>query len=99
MRASCNKRPVLTVARVSAMAARITGEVIAALQHCRLKAYFLLRGEEGTKSGYEELQIELRAKLRPKAIDKIRRDYDETDVATDLNLSLANLRRGTPLIL
>jgi predicted RecB family nuclease len=81
------------------MASRITDEVIDALQHCRLKAYFRLRGEEGTKSGYEELQIEQRAELRPKAIDKVRREYSKTDVATDVNLSAANLRKGTPFIL
>ena len=51
------------------MASRIMDEVIDALQHCRLKAYFRFRGEEGTKPGYEKLQIERRAELRPMAID------------------------------
>jgi hypothetical protein len=58
------------------MPSKITGDIIDALQHCRLKAYFLLRGERGTQSGYERLQIERRGKLQPKAIEKIRRDYN-----------------------
>ena len=45
------------------MASRITDDVIDALQHCRLKAYFQLRGEQGTPSGYEKLLVEQRAKL------------------------------------
>ena len=40
------------------MPSRITDDVIDALQHCRLKAYFQLPGEQGTLSGYEKLLIE-----------------------------------------
>lgn len=79
------------------MASKITNEVIDALQHCRLKAYYRLHGEEGTKSGFEDLQIERRAELRPKAIAKVRREY--TNMATDLDLSGANLRKGSPFII
>lgn len=81
------------------MASRITNEIIDALQHCRLKAYSLLREEEETKSRYEELQIEQRAELRPKAINKVRHEYNVTDSATDLGLSVPNLRKGIPFIL
>jgi len=81
------------------MACRITDDVINALQHCRLKAYFQLRGEEGAQCGYEKLLIEQRANAQRKAIEKIRREYRETEVATDLNLSVANLRKGAALIL
>jgi hypothetical protein len=70
-----------------------------ALQHCRLKAYFRLHGEAGVQCGYEKLLIEQRANARRKAIEKIRREYSETAVATDLNLSLANLRKGAAFIL
>jgi predicted RecB family nuclease len=82
-----------------AMACRITDDVINALQHCRLKAYFRLRGEGGAPCGYEKLLIEQRANARRKAIEKIRREYSETEVATGLNLSLANLRKGAAFIL
>jgi hypothetical protein len=81
------------------MSSRITGAVIEAMQYCRLKAYFLLRGEEGIQSNYQKLLIEQRANLQPKAIEKIRHEYNETEVATDLNLSVANLRKGIPFIL
>ena len=40
------------------MACRITDDVINALQHCRLKAYFQLHGEAGAQCGYEKLLIE-----------------------------------------
>jgi predicted RecB family nuclease len=70
-----------------------------ALQHCRLKAYFQLRGEQGTQSGYEKLLIEQRVNQQPKAIEKIRRDYSETEVAAGLSLSIANLRKGAAFIL
>jgi predicted RecB family nuclease len=81
------------------MACRITDDVINALQHCRLKAYFRLRGEEGPRCGYEKLLIEQRANAQRKAIEKIRREYRETEVATDLDLSVANLRKGAAFIL
>jgi hypothetical protein len=35
------------------MATRITGSIINALQHCRLKAYFYLNGEEVIQSAFE----------------------------------------------
>ena len=64
------------------MSSKITDVVIEALQYCRLKAYFHLRGEQGTQSGYEKLLFERRVNLQPKAIEKIRRDYSETELAT-----------------
>jgi hypothetical protein len=81
------------------MVCRITDDVIKALQHCRLKAYFQLHGEAGAQCDYEKLLIEQRAKVQRKAIEKIRREYNETEIATDLSLSVANLRRGAPFIL
>ncbi|MEZ2144568.1 TM0106 family RecB-like putative nuclease [Bradyrhizobium sp. DN5] len=81
------------------MSSKIADDVIDALQHCRLKAYFQLRGEQGTQSGYERLLIEQRANLQSKAIEKIRRDYLKAELTTDLNLSVANLRQGAALVL
>jgi hypothetical protein len=81
------------------MVCRITDDIINALQHCRLKAYFQLHGEAGAPCGYEKLLIEQRANVRRKAIEKIRREHSETEMATDLNLSVANLRKGAPFIL
>ncbi|RWK54610.1 TM0106 family RecB-like putative nuclease [Mesorhizobium sp.] len=81
------------------MACRITDDVINALQHCRSKAYFRLRGEQGVKCGYEKLLIEQRANAQRNAIEKIRREYKETEVATELKLCLTNLRKRAALIL
>ena len=81
------------------MVCRITDAIINALQHCRLKAYFQLHGEAGAQCGYEKLLIEQRANVQRKAIEKIRRGHSETEMATDLNLSVANLRKGAPFIL
>jgi hypothetical protein len=85
--ASCNKRPTLVATGVR------DGQ-----QDHRLKAYFRLRGEEGAQSGYEKLLIEQRANAQRKAIEKIRREYSETEVVTDLNLTVVNLRKGAAFI-
>jgi predicted RecB family nuclease len=81
------------------MVCRITDDTINALQRCRLKAYFQLHGEAGAPCGYEKLVIEQCANVQRKAIEKIRREYNETEMAIDLNLSVANLRKGAPFIL
>jgi predicted RecB family nuclease len=81
------------------MSSTITNEVLEALQHCRLKAYFLLHGEERARSDYEELLLAERAELRPKAMAKIERDYGAAEMAADLDVSIDNLRRGIPFIL
>ena len=81
------------------MVCRVSDDIIDALQHCRLKAYFKLHGQEGPKCGYEKLLIEQRANVQCKAHEKTRREYRETELATDLNLSVANLRKGPAFIL
>jgi predicted RecB family nuclease len=40
-----------------------------------------------------------RANAQRKAIEKIRREYRESEVATDFNLSVANLRKGAAFVL
>src|SRR5260370_39851052 len=81
------------------MAGRITDNVIDALHHCRMKAYLHLHGNAGGQCGYEKLMIEQRANVQRSASAKNRREYSDTEVATDLHLSVANLRKGTALIL
>ena len=81
------------------MACRITDDVVNALQHCRLKAFFQLRGEAGAQCGYEKLLIEQRANAQRNAIEKIRREYSKAEVATDLKLSVADFRKGAAFIL
>ena len=88
------QRPVIVDGKGYAMACRITDDVFNALQHCRLKAFFQLRGEAGVQCGYEKLLVEQRANAQRNAIEKIRREYSNAEVATDLKLSVANLRKG-----
>jgi hypothetical protein len=99
MRRLVQQTPHLIDFKGYAMACRITDDVIDSLRHCRLKAFFKLGGEVGSRCGYESLLIEQRANAQRKAIEKIRREYSETDVATNLDLSVANLRKGAALIL
>ena len=73
--------------------------LVNALQHCRLKAFFQLRGEAGAQCGYEKLLIEQRANAQRNAIEKIRREYSKAEVATDLKLSVADFRKGAAFIL
>jgi hypothetical protein len=80
------------------MACKITDGVIAALPRCQLKAFYKLSAEVGSRCGYESLLVEQRANAPRRAIEKIRRDYSETDVATDVDLSVANLRKGVGFI-
>jgi hypothetical protein len=81
------------------MSYRITDDVIEALGHCRLKAYLLLHGEPPIQSRYEKLMIERRTNLRPKTIEKIRREHAKGGLATDITLSVAALRKGATAIL
>jgi hypothetical protein len=87
------------VSKGCATACRITDDVIDALQHCRLKAFYKLGGEVGSRCGYENLLIERRVNAQRKAIEKIRRECSETDVATHLDLSVAILRKELHLSL
>jgi hypothetical protein len=52
------------------VASKITNEILDAQQHCRLKAYVRLCGEEGTKADFETLLIHTRQELRVKAIGR-----------------------------
>jgi predicted RecB family nuclease len=81
------------------MVSKITHDVLDAQQHCRLKAYFRLRGEEGTKSEFETLALDTRRELQAKAIEKIRRQYAEDEVETGIALSRGMLRKGPMFIL
>jgi predicted RecB family nuclease len=91
--------PVGPGQRGAFMTSKITSETLEALQHCRLKAYFELRGEVGRRSAYEELQLAQRAELRAKAIAKIERGHINSEIESDLQLSIVNLRRRAPYIL
>ncbi|MGA8195957.1 MAG: TM0106 family RecB-like putative nuclease, partial [Acetobacteraceae bacterium] len=81
------------------MASKITRVVLDAQVRCRLKAYFLLCGEEGIKSDIETLLLDARQEVRAKAIGKIRGHYADGEVDMDIPLSRAALGKGAPFIL
>lgn len=81
------------------MVPNITRDVLEAQQYCRLKAYFRLSGQEGTKSDFEILQIEALQELQAKANEGIRRQYAEINIETDISLSRTVLRTGIPFVI
>ena len=81
------------------MASKIKLDVLDAQARCPLKAYFLLNGESGVKSDFEKLALETREELEPKTTAKIRRAYAEGELETNIDISVAVLRRQTPFIL
>jgi predicted RecB family nuclease len=78
---------------------KISEDVLLARQHCRLKAYFRLCGEHGTKCDFETLLLGARNDARAKATEKIQRQQVESRLVTDLALSRPALRQGAAFIL
>jgi predicted RecB family nuclease len=78
---------------------KITEDVLLARQHCRLKAYFRLCGEHGTKCDFETLLLGARNDARAKATEKIQCRQVDSGLVTDLALSRPALRQGTAFIL
>src|SRR5271163_1799843 len=78
------------------MRTKITYEILDTLQYYRLEAYFRLRGEVGAKSDFEKLTSDAHQKVRVKAVTKIRRQHGKDELETDVQLSVAVLRKGTP---
>ena len=81
------------------MASKITLDILDAQTRCPLKAYFLLNGETGIKSDFEKLALETRDELEPKTVAKVRRQYADSELETDINLSLVVLRKHIPFVL
>jgi predicted RecB family nuclease len=81
------------------MAMKITSDVLESYLHCKFKGYLKLAGQQGTKCDFEAMLTELRAEVRLKAIDAIiaRRSVDQ--IARDIPLTTANLKRGPQYIL
>ena len=69
------------------MASKITYEVLDAQQHCQLKAYFCLHGEEGTKSDFEKLLVDVRKSFGARQSEK-----------SDGNTLKTNSRRTSPYL-
>jgi predicted RecB family nuclease len=76
------------------MPARITRDVIESYLNCRYKGYLTLAGASADPSEYQTLQLRCRLDVRSRAIAAIRADHAPGEVASDLDLSLAVLKRG-----
>jgi predicted RecB family nuclease len=81
------------------MAAKITCDVLEGYLNCRYKGHLKLAGERGMRSDYEALLAERRAEVRLRAIDKILARHGEDQVARNVPLTAAALKRGPAFVL
>jgi predicted RecB family nuclease len=81
------------------MATKITSDVLESYLHCKLKGYLKLAGQQGTKCDFEAMLTELRAEVRLKAIDTIIARHPGDQVARNIPLTTAGLKRGPQYIL
>jgi predicted RecB family nuclease len=81
------------------MITKITSDVLESYLHCKVKGYLKLAGQQGTKGDFEAMLTELRAEVRLKAIDAIIARHPEDQVARNIPLTTAGLKRGPQYIL
>ena len=81
------------------MATKITSDVLESYLHCKFKGYLKLAGQQGTKCDFEAMLTELRAEVRLKAIDTIIARHPGDQVARNIPLTTAGLKRGPQYIL
>jgi len=81
------------------MATKITSDVLESYMHCKFKGCLKLAGQQGTKCDFEAMLTELRAGVRLKAIDAILVRHSGDQVARNIPLTTAGLKRGPQYIL
>jgi predicted RecB family nuclease len=81
------------------MPAKITRSVIESYLNCRYKGHLKLTGARAEPSAYEALRMRERLGVRGRAIAAIHADHAPGEVASDLDLSLALLKRGVAYLL
>jgi predicted RecB family nuclease len=81
------------------MPATITADILEARLKCCYKAHLKLAGQAGDRSDYEALLAEQRVEVRLRAIDKILARHGEDQVARDVLLTAATLKRGPLFVL
>lgn len=81
------------------MKAKVTKDVLESYIHCRYKAYLKLINQLGIKSDYENLQRELRSKVKGNAINKIYEHTDKKNIIKDVFLSTSILEQNPLFIL
>ena len=77
----------------------ITREVLEGYLNCKYKGHLKLKGEQGTKSAYEAMMSEWRIEHKRRACDKLASHYREGEILREVEVSVAVLRKGVPLIL
>jgi hypothetical protein len=81
------------------MVTKITSDVLESYLHCKFKGHLKLAGQQGTKCDFEAMLMQLRAKVKLKAIDTILDRHPDDQVARNIPLTIAALKRGCAYIL
>lgn len=81
------------------MVMKITSDVLESYLRCKYKGHVKLAGHQGTKCDFEEMLTKLRAEVRLKAIEVIIVRYPGDQVARNIPLTTAGLKRGPQYIL
>jgi predicted RecB family nuclease len=81
------------------MATKISSDVLEGYLRCKFKGHLKLAGRQGTKCEFEAMLTGLRAEVRLKAIEAIIARHPGDQVARDVPLTTAVLRRGPQYIL
>ncbi len=81
------------------MATKTTKDILESFLNCKFKAHLKLTGQEGIKSDYEKMLLEMRDEVRCKAIAKVLAKHPEEDVLRDVSLSTSVLEKRASSIL
>src|SRR5262245_22670918 len=92
-------RTALSIPGGRVMATKITSDVLESYLRCKFKGHLKLAGRQGTKCDFEAMLAELRAGVRLKAIEEILARHPGDQVARNVPLTAAGLRRGPRYIL
>jgi predicted RecB family nuclease len=81
------------------MATKITNDVLESHLHCKFKGHLKLAAQRGTKGDFEAMLTELRAEVRLKAIEAIIARHPDDQVARNIPLTVAAMKRGPQYLL
>src|SRR5438270_44144 len=81
------------------MATKITSDILESYLHCKFKGSLKLAGQQGTKCDFEAMLTKLRAEVRLKAVEAIIVRHPGNQVARNIPVTTAGLKRGPLYIL
>jgi predicted RecB family nuclease len=81
------------------MATKLTRDILESYLNCKYKGHLKLTGQQGTRSAYELLLVELRDGVRQRATDMILSRHLAGEVERDTVLTPAVLKRGAAFLL